>query len=247
MIKILKNFIKNFINLIFPAKCILCGKIIEEYDSLCENCWNEIKFIEKPFCDKCSTPLENKILDTDLCIKCLNNENLFIKSRSGVVYNDKTSKIILDFKFYDKIFLKKFIAKTMLKASHDIINDIDILIPVPLHKRRLIFRKYNQSLFLALELGKISNKKVINDFLIKNKHTIPQSKLNKGDRLKNLKNKFSINEKYLKNINTYKNLNFAIIDDVMTTGSTINECVKTLNVVGIKNVYSITFAKTVKK
>ncbi|MDD2840095.1 MAG: ComF family protein [Rickettsiales bacterium] len=240
------KFFTKFINLIFPPKCLLCGKIVEEYNTLCHDCWHNIQFIQKPFCNKCSTPLQLRISDNDLCGNCLKNPPLYTKSRSAIAYNEETAKIIFKFKFYDKPHIKKFMAKTMIKASQDILNNIDILIPIPLHKKRLIFRKYNQALLLANEIGKLSNKKVIYNFLLKKKHTTPQAKLKEVERAKNLKDKFCINSKYLKNIRNYKNLNFAIIDDVMTTGSTINECVKILNKVGIKNVYAITFAKTVR-
>lgn len=241
----LKFFVK-IINLIFPPKCILCGKIIEEYDTLCPKCWEKVEFIQKPFCNKCSTPLQVKISDEDLCANCLKEMPLYIKSRSAIVYNEESAKIIFKFKFYDDLHTKKFIAKNMLKASQDIINNIDVLIPIPLHKKRLIHRKYNQALILANEIGQLSNKKVIYNFLKKKQNTTPQAKLTGIERTKNIKDKFCINPKYLKDISNYKNLNFAIIDDVMTTGSTINECVKVLNKAGIKNVYAITFAKTVK-
>lgn len=239
------NFLTKLLKLIFPPKCVLCGKIIEDDDTLCHDCWSKVKFIERPYCSKCSTPLEFCVSGDDICIPCLVNKPLFIKSRSAVIYDEEVSKIIFNFKFHDKTYLKRFIGKCMFRASADIIDNIDILIPIPLHKKRLIFRKYNQSLLLANEIAKLSNKKVIHDFLCKTKHTVPQASLKQADRKKNLKNKFIINKKYLKNIDVYKNLNFAIIDDVMTTGSTINECIKVLNKSGIKNVYSITFAKTV--
>ena len=138
-------------------------------------------------------------------------------------------------------------AKLMVEASKDIIDNIDILIPIPLHKKRLIFRKYNQSLLLAEEIAKLTNKKVIYNFLYKNKHTVPQVKLKQKDRIENIKGKFSINKEYLDKIKEYKNLNFALVDDVVTTGSTIKECIKTLNKSGIKNIYVISFAKTFYK
>jgi ComF family protein len=138
-------------------------------------------------------------------------------------------------------------AKNMIAKANDIIEKIDILIPVPLHKKRLIERKYNQSLLLCREITKRTNKKTIANFLFKIKHTKAQVKLNEKDRVSNLKKTFFVNEKYLKEIENYKNLNFAIIDDVVTTGTTINECTKALNNAGIKNVYSMTFAKTIKK
>ena len=240
------NIFKKILNLIFPPKCCSCEKIVEDEDTLCTECWEKINFIHKPFCSKCSSPMEFNISDSDICINCMNNEPLYIKLRSAVVYNKFSSRIIFKFKFFDKIYLKRFMAKCMAKASEDIIDDIDIFIPIPLHKKRLIMRKYNQSQILADELSKITKKDTIYDFLYKNSHTTPQAKLKKSERLKNLKNKFSINQKYIKNIEEYKNKRFAIVDDVVTTGSTINECVNVLNQAGIKNVYAITFAKTVR-
>ena len=238
------KFLETIIKLIFPPKCVLCEKIVEQDNTLCEKCWEKIKFIKEPFCDKCSSPLEYKVSDKVICANCIKNKPPYIKLRSAVVYNSFSSKIIFRFKFYDKIYLKKFMAKTMIQSASDIIDKIDVIISVPLHKKRLIFRKYNQSLLLANEIGKITNKKVIYNFLLKNKNTIPQAKLNQKDRIKNLKGKFLINPIYLQEIEKYKDLNFVLIDDVITTGSTITECIKTLNNAGIKNVYVITFAKT---
>lgn len=240
----LLNFI---IKLIFPPKCPLCEKIVEEDETLCKDCWEKIKFIKEPFCDKCSSPLEYKASKKVICAHCIQTKPLYVKLRSAVVYNSFVSKIIFKFKFYDKIHLKKFMAKLMVNAAQDIIKDIDILIPIPLHKKRLIFRKYNQSLLLVEEIAKLTNKQVIYNFIYKNKHTVPQVKLKQKDRIENIKGKFSINENYLKEIDKYKNLNFAIIDDVVTTGSTIKECIKVLNKAGIKNVYVISFAKTFYK
>ena len=242
--KVFLNSINKLIKLIFPPKCVLCKKIIETDDMLCPDCWSKISFIKKPYCNKCSTPFDFQVNDNDICLSCIKNKPLYIKARSAVVYDDNVSKIIFDFKFHDKLHLKRFMAKCMYNASIDILDNIDILIPVPLHKKRLIFRKYNQSLLLAKEIGKLSNKNVICDFLYKTKHTTPQVKLKSIDRKNNLKNKFAVKDKYLKEIEKYKNLNFAIVDDVLTTSSTVNECIKALNKIGIKNVYVITFAKT---
>lgn len=235
----------KILKIIYPPKCVLCEKIIEDEDTLCSECWKKIKFIEKPYCNKCATPLDFKVSEEDLCLACLKNEPLYIKSRSAVVYEGDIARIIFKFKFYDKLHLKRFMAKSIVKASQDILNNIHILIPVPLHKKRLIFRKYNQSLLLADEISKLTNKLVIPDFLHKTKHTQPQAHLKQSERKLNLKDKFVLNKNYIKDIEKYKGLNFAIIDDVMTTGSTINECIKVLNKAGIKNVYSLTFAKTI--
>ena len=243
----ISKIFNKILKVIFPPKCVLCDKIIEDEDSLCSDCWKKIKFIKEPFCNKCSTPFEFEVSDDDICLSCMKNKPLYIKSRSAVVYDSEVSKIIFKFKFYDKLHLKRFMGKCMCRASSDIIDNIDILIPIPLHKKRLIYRKYNQSLLLANEIAKNSGKIVIHDFLYKIKYTVPQASLKQSERQTNLKNKFAINPKYLNDIEKYKNLGFAIVDDVITTGSTVNECIKILNKAGINKVYSISFAKTVIK
>ncbi|GMO62230.1 MAG: ComF family protein [Rickettsiales bacterium] len=237
----MKKLLDFLVRLLFPPKCMVCKRIITEYDTICPECWAKVKKIQRPFCAKCSEPLEFKISDDDICLNCLKNEPLYIKSRTAFIYNKFISKIIMRFKFYDETYLKTFMAKNMIDASADIIAQIDILIPVPLHKNRLRQRKYNQSLLLCKEIAKRTGKIVITDFLYKSKHTIPQAKLNQISRKENLKNNFKINKKYK---GLYKDKNFAIVDDVITTGTTINECVKILNRRGIKNVYAISFAKT---
>ena len=238
---------KKILKIIFPPKCLICGKIIENDNSFCCECWKKIAPIEKPYCSKCSTPLDFKVSDSDLCGSCLKNNYSFIKSRSAFAYNNIISKVVFKYKFYDDISLAKFMSHKMVHASRDIIDNIDMLVVVPMHKKRLIFRKYNQALLLANEISKITLKPVINDFLIKTKHTTPQAKLKQKNRKTNVVNTFSINKKYLNDIDSYINIRFAIVDDVMTTGSTLNECTKALNKVGINNVYVITFAKTVMK
>jgi len=238
------RLLKKFTNLIFPPKCLLCEKIIEDEDTLCCDCWKKITFIKRPFCDKCSAPFDFNIDDDSVCVPCIKNKPLYIKARSAVVYNNYVAKIIFKFKFYDKIHIKRFMAKCMVSAADDIFKDIDILIPTPLHKKRLIYRKYNQSLLLANEIARLTNKRVLYNFLYKTTHTTPQAHLKQLDRKSNLRNKFAINQEYLDVIGNYRNLNFAIIDDVITTGSTVNECIRAMNDVGINNVYAISFAKT---
>jgi ComF family protein len=238
--------IKALENFLFPPKCIICKNSVREYDTICQECWKSIKQIHYPYCAKCSNPFEFDMIDenNNICLSCINTPPLYVKNRSAFVYNKTISKLVLRFKFFDDTYLKKFMAKSMVNASADIINNIDILIPVPIHKKRLRERKYNQSLLLCKEIAKMTNKIILDDFLLKKEHTKPQSLLPSSERTKNLKNKFMINEKYNKKLFIGKS--FCIVDDVMTTGSTINECVRTINKFGIKNVYSMTFAKTNK-
>ena len=120
----------------------------------------------------------------------------------------------------------------------------DIITSVPLHKTRLFSRRYNQSALLCNNLGLLTGKKVNNELLIRHKKTPPQAGLSFNTRINNVKSAFKINPKFL---NEIFDKNILLIDDVITTGSTIDACTKTLLRSGASNVFVLTLAMTVKK
>lgn len=122
------------------------------------------------------------------------------------------------------------------------VNDFDIIISVPSHKKQLMKRKYNQATMLAKQYSKlIKNRNFYSDFLIKVKHTNPQTNLRKKERENNLNKAFELNKKYHSLI---KNKRILLIDDVTTTGATLNNCAKILKKNGASKVFALTIAKT---
>jgi ComF family protein len=242
------KILQKFLNFIYPPLCVFCKKLIEDENAfLCVECWSKLKFIQEPCCNICSTPLKYKISENDICASCIKQIPLYNKAKAVFVYNDAIAKLIYKFKYYDNTHLSDFFAKIMVKRAGDILNKIDIIIPTPLHKKRLEIRKYNQSGLLATKISKLSKKQCVVDLLQRKKHVAPQVKLKGERRITNLKSVFQINPKYVdkkKNL-CYTNKSYLLIDDVMTTGTTINECVKILLRKGAKSVYALTIAKTV--
>lgn len=234
------NFI---IDTIFPPQCDSCGTLLNSNAGLCHKCWSDIDFIEDPKCRICGMPFEYDMGENVLCASCIQKTPPFDKARSVCKYNDVSRKLVTGFKFHDRIHMNNHLAKWMLRISDELLNESDIIIPVPLHRIRLWKRKYNQSALLAMSVSKMSDKPVIYDFLIRKKNTKAQSGLTFAQRQKNVKGAFILNPKYSSIINEK---NILIVDDVMTTGATVLACAKILKRSGAKSVNILTFARTLK-
>jgi len=235
------RIIKGLINSILPPRCINCGKIISEENGICSECFNEITFITEPYCKICGRPFEEIIGANKnmICPNCLKKSKRYFRySRSAIKYETISKNMILAFKFLDKTENAKVFAKWLQIAGRDIFNDgVDVLIPVPLHYKRLVQRRYNQSAILAKELSSLISVPVDVKSLIKHKPTKPQVSFSSAGRRNNIKDAFSV--KYPHNI---KDKRVVLIDDVQTTGSTLNECAKVLSLAGASSVDFLTVA-----
>ena len=140
-------------------------------------------------------------------------------------YDDELMSLIVKFKFFDQSNLARELYQLIFQKLEEFITKIDFIVPVPLHKKRLKDRKYNQALFLAKFISKKSKIKLLPDLLIRSKEGKNQIGLNKRARIENVKNAFELNRKYQDLI---QDKNILLIDDVVTTGATINNCSKVL-------------------
>ena len=209
----------NILNLIYPEVCGMCGRL--SYESICNKCYINIK--------KYETNLElsgkNKYFD----------EGMYIYE-----YKDNIRNKIIEYKFQDQSYLYKTFGRIVLKNKKicGILEKYDIIIPVPIHKKRKQKRGYNQAELIARYISKNLNIDCENNVLVKTKNVISQTKLNKKDRINSVKNVFNI-----KNEEKINNKNIVLFDDIYTTGSTLNECSKILKNAGAKKVFALTIAK----
>lgn len=230
---------KKIIDLILPPRCLICGKVINNDNSLCPDCFKNINFIIKPYCICCGKPLSYGEAQSLKCPTCLNKKTLFRFCRSAVKYDDASKKLILDFKFLDHLENKKLLSNWLLMAGKDIFDaGIDLIVPVPLHFTRLLKRKYNQSAVIANQLSKLSQIPADYTSLKKIKRTAPQISCNGKQRLNNVKKAFCVI-----NAEKIKGKRIVLIDDVYTTGSTLKECAKALKKAGAKSVDALTIAR----
>lgn len=239
----LYGFINKLIDFILPHRCLKCGKVLPEVGYLCERCVDEINFITAPYCHKCGQPLVTEnISEKALCAGCLSRKrSCFRLSRSAMVYDDSDKNLILAFKFMDKTENATLLAAMLSVAGKDIFDaGADVIVPVPLHYTRLIKRRYNQSALIAQKLEKIVHLPVDAVSLVRHKKTRPQVEFSGRERVINVKNAFTV--KYPEKI---KGKRIVLIDDVMTTGSTLKECATVLTKAGAKSVDILTVARVV--
>jgi ComF family protein len=239
----IKPFLQNAVDIIFPPQCLACDVIVAIKGNLCHQCWDNMDFISSPQCNTCGMPFELDVGDSMLCGKCISDSPRYNKSRSVLQYGDNSSHLITSFKYSDKTHACKHFAQWMVRIGQEFINDADMIAPVPLHRKRLFMRRYNQSALLAKSISKQCGVPAYTSLLIRTKNTPPQAGLSSKQRAINVRNAFKINPYYE---NKIIGKNIILVDDVITTGSTINACVRALKKAGAGEVNVLTLAMTVK-
>ena len=241
----IKEIIKLLINYIYPKNisCIICDnpiKLSNSY-SLCKDCYNNLHFILDG-CNKCGKPILNFNFEREsliTCNYCYNKTFYFDKVISCIAYDEISKKLILDYKYKNKTYLCRYIVNLMKEKF--ILENIkaDYILYVPLHKKRLKKRGFNQSERIASRLSEVVDIPVL-DCIERVKNTKRLYNMNKINREKELKNGFSIKE----NINLIKNKSIILIDDIFTTGSTVNEISKILKINGVNHICVFTLLTT---
>ena len=225
------SFLKNH-------SCICCFREIPDNTKymMCEECFNEIEFLDDKLCLKCG----DKLNKAGNCINdCKKYNYPFFKNISLCYYTESAAKLIKNLKYGHKKYLAPYIAEILMKISYKI-QDIDLIVYVPSSKKRLRERGFNQAEVLAKLLGEKLNKEVC-DLLIKTKDTIHQAGGSQKERMKNLKGSFDVREEFS---NKVEGKTVLIFDDVFTTGSTLSECARMVKSLRPKKIVTLTFAKT---
>ena len=220
-----------------PDRCIICGK----YDEIfCSEC-SLLLIVMSPECPVCRESSSDFLVHKK-CEDKINLDSLVVHCE----YNDVAQKVVELLKFrFDKRFANIIAEKISTNIYfQQFISPNTIFVPVPLFKKRLKWRGFNQAEEIALSLQKIVEREVpIKNILIRVKETQQQAKLNKAQRMKNVESAFEINSEFLELNKIKKDANIILIDDVTTTCSTLDECAKILESYGFKNVSGVVFAR----
>lgn len=230
----IKDWIKD---LCFPPSCYICNAFTDT-NGLCAHCWKNIKWISEPKCKICGLPFT--IPMQSICAECMKKRPYFDAATSVFIYDDFSKKMILQFKNGDCTYMAPQFVRWMYRIGEKDLSDVDMLIPVPISMLKRLRRQYNQTELLAMELSKISGITYEPRILRKVKSTRPQEGLSRTSRQKNLAGSFGVSEKHK---HLLKDKNIVIIDDVMTTGTTVNECAKILKKHGCRRVSVLTIAR----
>ena len=238
-------FFKRFgifiLNLLCPPTCPICQKTVEEAHCLCPECYQKLNFITEPCCQICGRPFEYKGLNDLICGSCLKEKPPFEMARSVLDYDDFSKQLILAYKHGDRTELTPLLVKFLLQADKDIFQDVDAIMPVPLHWTRFLKRRYNQAGLLGNALGKKKNIPFLANGLKRIHPTKSQGKKGRKQRAENIKNAFIVPTP-----DKIKGKNILLIDDVLTTGATVQECCKILKKAGANKVKVLTLYRVIR-
>ena len=228
--------IKLVLDLLYPAKpkCNICGKV--GAGSVCDICMASIDYLQGITCFRCGKRLNEHYYD-NICPDCKTGIFNYNRAYSCFEYSGMGRKLVHKFKYEGKTQLAKVIAGLMEERLRNERLAIDAVVPVPIHENKLKARGFNQSYLIARELGERLGKPII-DCLKRTKETKEQYNFDRIQRHLNISGAFSVKLSY--NVGKYKNI--LLVDDIYTTGSTVNECSKVLKRAGVEKVYVVTAA-----
>lgn len=216
------------------CNCILCDAEIgiKNRYGLCRECMLKLPRVGTNICQRCGKPMNN---DAEYCMSCLNTPRVFNTVRSALVYRDEAVKLLLGLKFHNQRYLARYLAPYIQDVLHNCQCDYDIIVPIPISAQRLAIRHYNQveevMRFVTFD------KPINNHSLVKVKHNEQQSKMSARDRKLNVHGVFAVMDR-----TAFKGKRVLLIDDVLTTGATMDEAAAVLLRAGALEVNGITLA-----
>ena len=227
------NVIWKIIDFIFPPQCAGCGEIGERF---CKNCSGQVQMITATVCDKCGEPIANSLHDVETCKIQLKNIKMI---RAFSFYQPPLSSAIKNLKYHQDIGVAEVLANFLVELYNKNKLDIDMVIPVPLSSKRLHERGYNQSFLLALPLSMKIQKPINKQSLRRVIDTQSQVGLDRHERSNNVSGAFFANSELV------RGKNILLIDDVSTTGSTLEACASALKLAGANDIVGLTLARAV--
>lgn len=236
--------IQTAVELVYPPRCLGCGVLVTSDFGLCGSCWRETPFISGTVCQACGTPLPGHSDGHRIeCDECLATPRPWKEGRSALIYSGRARKMVLALKHGDRPELARPAGLWMARAAADILQDRMLLAPVPLHWSRLVKRRYNQSALLAQAVGRETNLPVCPDLLQRFKPTEMLDGKSAIERNAILENAI---QPHSKRRHRMAGRDVLLIDDVMTSGSTLTACANTCLQGGARDIFVLTLARVAK-
>ncbi len=229
------------VNLVLPPQCVSCRARLADL-GLCAACWSELSFIEAPLCDRLGVPFDYDPGEGIVSAAALAYPPAYTRARAVVRYDDVARKLVHRFKYKDGLDAAPMLSTMMKRSGRNLFEACDIVVPVPLYRSRLWWRRYNQAAVLAIEIARTTGLGYEPQLLDRVRKTRSQVGLNASQRRRNVSGAFAINESAYERV---ANKRILLIDDVITTGATIEACSKALLRGGAEVVNVLAFARVV--
>lgn len=232
----------RFGHLILPPLCLSCRKQVDGDGVLCAACWSDIRFIEAPFCPVTGLPMPYDPGPGIVSAVALADPPPYSMARAVMFYGGRAAELVHRFKYADGLEATPMFARWMHRAGRDVLQGADHVIPVPLHRTKLFSRRFNQSAELARALASLAGLAFQPEVLEKTRATRPQVGLSGAARQRNVKGAFQLRSGTEPLV---RDRIVVLVDDVVTTGATINACSKALLKAGAREVRVLALARVV--
>jgi ComF family protein len=232
------------VDFVLPPRCLACGALIGGPRGLCATCWAGLNFIEGAFCARCGFPFSFGMTAGALCGACAAAPPAYRRARAALVYDDGSRGLILAFKHGDKLHGAGLFAAWMARAGAELLEGADLVVPVPLHWSRLFRRRYTPAALLATGVGRQGGLPVAPDLLTRRRRTPSQGGLNHNARHANVRGAFQVRPR---DRATLRGARVLLVDDVMTTGATVEACARTLSRAGAAAVDVLCLARVARE
>jgi ComF family protein len=226
---------------VLPPRCLACGAAVGEPDALCGQCWTAMSFFAPPWCAVCGLPFPHPMGEGAVCAACARERASWHRARAVLRYDRHSRGLVLALKHGDRTHLARALGGWMHRAGGEILDGADLILPVPLHWTRLFARRYNQAALLAHAIHAAGGPPVAPDWLIRRRRTPSQGRLGAVGRARNVRGAF-----VLRPGRNVKGKRLVIIDDVLTTGATVDECARVLRREGAAFVGVLTLARALR-
>lgn len=228
----------RLLDLLLPPRCYACGEAVLRQGELCAACWSGLHFITEPCCSRCGFPFEFGLDGDSLCAACHGRPPVYEQARAALRYDDASRTLLLAFKHGDRTELAAPFARMMAQGGRALLASTDLIVPIPLHWTRLLKRRYNQSALLAKALSRQSGAPWAPRLLHRVRRTSSQGGLDRSARLRNVRGAFRVSRRI-------DGGTLLLVDDVHTTGATLEAAGRALLKAGADRVLALSVARVV--
>lgn len=239
----LQTLATTVVDAIFPPRCLACRAPTAAPGRLCAACWRDTHFISGATCRRCGVPLVGEAAgETDVCDGCLRHPPGWDRGAAALTYAGAGRRMVLALKHSDRLDTAPALSGWMARAGRDLLAEADLVAPVPLHWRRLLRRRYNQSAELARRIARIAGRPVVPDLLVRRRATPPQAG-GRDARAANQSGAFALARPHAKGVRDITGRRILLVDDVLTTGATLSGCAEALKGAGAAGVDVLVLAR----
>lgn len=235
--------LRGVLDLALPPRCPASGVVVARPGGLAPAAWDAIRFLGGPCCHSCGLPFDTPLPEETRCAACDARPPQYDRVRAALAYDDASRSLMLHFKHGDRTDLAPVFARWMGRAGGEILDQADRLVPVPLHRARLWRRRYNQAALLAQELSAVSAVQTDPTLLKRARATPSQGRLSPLARQRNVRGAFLVPDRAKEAV---QGRHLVLIDDVFTTGATLDECARVLKRAGAARVDALCLARVLR-